>query len=226
VRRKEVLNEDGVVDDTTGVKSGDGSSKPREANAMNSKLLALGVVIMGAPLAASAQETLDYSAGIFSGQVTLNGPLPENGNDTIVAPTEFNFPGIGFGASYNYLCTGCGYALGGMSEYGGASFEFTTLNGHITAWDIDIDFTGTPGTNTQTSLYATISNTGDAYTQQAFGASCMPAQGQPNPCPPVSAGTSNVGGWTTAVPEIDQSVALSGMMLLLVGVTVLRSRRV
>ena len=169
-------------------------------------LLALGVVIMGAPLAASAQETLDYSAGIFSGQVTLNGPLPENGNDTIVAPTEFNFPGIGFGASYNYLCTGCGYAL--------------------TAWDIDIDFTGTPGTNTQTSLYATISNTGDAYTQQTFGASCMPAQAQPNPCPPVSAGTSNVGGWTTAVPEIDQSVALSGMMLLLVGVTVLRSRRV
>jgi hypothetical protein len=42
----------------------------------------------------------------------------------------------------------------------------------------------------------------------------------------VSAGTSNVGGWTAAVPEIDQSVALSGMMLLLVGVTVLRSRRV
>ena len=189
-------------------------------------LLARGVVIMGAPLAASAQETLDYSAGIFSGQVTLNGPLPENGNDTIVAPTEFNFPGIGFGASYNYLRTGCGYALGGMSEYGGASFEFTTLNGHITAWDIDIDFTGTPGTNTQTSLYATISNTDDAYTQRTFGASCMPAQGQPNPCPPVSAGTSNVGGWTTAVPEIDQSVALSGMMLLLVGVTVLRSRRV
>jgi hypothetical protein len=225
VRRKEVLSEDGVVDDTTGVKSGDGFSKHREANAMNSKLLALGVMIMGAPLAASAQETLDYSAGIFSGEVTLNGPLPENGNDTIVAPTEFNFPGIGFGASYNYLCSGCGYALGGMSELGGASFSFSTVGGRISAWDIGIDYTGTPGTNTETSLYATISNTGDSYTQQTFGFACTPTPGQPNPCPPMSAGTSNVGGWTTAVPEIDKSVALGGMMLLLVGVAVLRGRR-
>jgi hypothetical protein len=81
-------------------------------------LLALGVVIMGAPLAASAQETLDYSAGIFSGQVTLNGPLPENGNDTIVAPTEFNFPGIGFGASYNYLCMGVAMLWGACRNTG------------------------------------------------------------------------------------------------------------
>ncbi len=192
---------------------------------MNSKLLAvLGVAIMGAPAVTSAQETLDYSAGIFSGEVTLNGPLPENGNDTIVAPTEFNFPKIGFGASYNYICPGCGYALAGMSEYGGASFEFTTLNGHITAWDIAINFTGTPGTNTQTSLYATISNTGDSYTQQSFGYYCSPAPGQPNPCPPMSGGNSNVGGWVAAVPEIDPS-SIGGLMLLAGGLAVLRGRQ-
>jgi hypothetical protein len=192
---------------------------------MNSKLLAmLGAVIMSAPLAGSAQETLDYSAGIFSGEVMLSAPLPQNGSNISVSPTEFNFPEIGYGASYNYLCPGCGYALAGMSEIGGASFLFTTLNGHISAWDIGIAYTGTPGTNTETSLYATISNTGDSFIQQSFGYSCMPQSGQPNPCPPVAASSSRVGGWT-AVPEIDSSLALSAMMLLAGGVAVLRGRR-
>jgi hypothetical protein len=193
---------------------------------MNSKLLALlGVVIMGAPLATSAQETLDYSAGVFSGEVTLNGLLPENGIDTIVAPTEFNFPEIGYGASYNYICSVCGYALAGMSEYGGAFFEFTTHNGRITAWNIDINFTGTPGTNTETSLYATISNTGDSFTQQSFGYGCMPPPGLPSPCEPISGGSSEVGGWAAAVPEIDPSSAISGLMLLIGGLAVLRCKR-
>jgi hypothetical protein len=192
---------------------------------MNSKLLALGVVIMGAPLAASAQETLDYSAGIFSGEVMLSAPLPQNSSNISVSPTEFNFPGIGFGASYNYLCLGCGYSLASMGELGGASFSFSTVDGRISAWDIGIDYTGTPGTNTETSLYATISNTGDSFIQQSFGYSCMPQPGQPNPCPPISAGSTNVGGWTTAVPEIAPSLAISGLVMLLGCVAVLRGRR-
>jgi len=192
---------------------------------MNSKLLALGVVIMGAPLAASAQETLDYSAGIFSGEVMLSAPLPQNSSNISVSPTEFNFPDIGFGASYNYLCPGCGYSLAGMAELGGASFSFSTVDGRISAWDIGIDYTGTPGTNTETSLYATISNTSDSFIQQSFGYSCMPQPGQPNPCPAISAGSSNVGGWTTAVPEIAPSLAISGLVMLLGGVAVLRGRR-
>jgi hypothetical protein len=183
----------------------------------------LGVVIMGAPLAASAQETLDYSAGIFSGEVTLSSPLPANGSDIAVSPSEFNFAGLGFGASYNYNCRGCGYTLGDMSEYGGASFLFTTQNGRISAWDIDINFTGTPGTNTQTSLFATISNTGDTFTQQVFGASCAPAPGQPSPCTPTTVSSSKVGGWT-AVPEIAPSVTISSFVLLIGGLAVLHRR--
>jgi hypothetical protein len=166
---------------------------------------------------------LDYSAGIFSGDVTLSAPLPEYGSDISVSPTEFNFPRIGFGASDNYICSGCGYALAGESEYGGASFSFSTVDGRISAWDINIDFTGTPGTNTQTSLYATISNSGNTFTQQTSGPYCEPGPGQPNPCPPVTASSSRVGGWT-AVPAIDSSLAISGM-LLLGGVAVLRGRR-
>jgi hypothetical protein len=38
----------------------------------------------------------------------------------------------------------------------------------------------------------------------------------------MSAGTSNVGGWTKAVPEIDPALAISGLVMLLGGVAVLR----
>jgi hypothetical protein len=193
---------------------------------MNSKLLGiLGTALIAAPVAANAQETLDYSAGIFSGDVILASPLPENGSNISVSPAEFNFSQIaGLGASYNYFCPGCGYALGGMSEYGGASFTFSTVNGRISAWDINIDFTGTPGTNTETTLYATISNTGDSFIEQSSGYYCAPAPGQANPCPPNTGSSSNVGGWT-AVPEVDSSSAISGIMLLIGGATALRGRR-
>jgi hypothetical protein len=196
---------------------------------MIKKLMGLVTVgLMAGPILANAQtETLDYSDGAFSGIVILSAPLPQNGNDISVSPSEFNFPAMGYGASYNYFCPGCGYALADMSEFGGASFQFTTVNGRISAWDIDIDYTGTPGTNTQTSLYATISPLGDSYTQLTFGFACTPPPGQPSPCQPITVSTSSAGVWTTAsVPEIDPASTATGLTLLLGGLVLCRGRRV
>jgi hypothetical protein len=191
---------------------------------MNYRYLGL-VALMASPIAALAQVTnLQYSEGIFSGNVTLSAPLPEDGTFS-VSPTTFDFPGVGFGASYNYLCPGCGYGLGGMGEYGSASFSFTTDNGRISGWGINIDFTGTPGTNTETSLYALITPGSDSFTQQTFGFACQPPPGLPSPCQPISFSSSNLGVWTTAAPEIDPASAASGLTLLLGGLAALSGRR-
>ena len=192
---------------------------------MRYKFLGL-VALMAWPLAATSQvTTLQYSEGIFSGNVILSAPLPVDGT-TAVSPIEFNFPQLGFGASYNYLCPGCGYGLGGMAEYGSASFSFTTDDGRIIRWGVTIDFTGTPGTNTQTMLVAGLSPRNDGFLQQTFGAGCAPAPGQPSPCQPWTGASSNLGVWSTAAPEIDPTSAASGLTLLLGGlVVVLRGGR-
>lgn len=192
---------------------------------MDTKILGMLVVgLIGAPVAANAQtETLDYSAGIFSGSVILSTPLPQNGTNVSVSPAEWNFSQVGYGAGYNLLPSSR-YTLGGMAEEGGAAFSFTTKNGVVSAWDVDIDFTGTGGTNTETSLYATISNSGNSFVQQAFGAACIAPPGQPSPCQPITGSSSNVGGWK-AVPEIAPSLAIGGVVVLLGGLCVLRGRR-
>ena len=194
---------------------------------MNYKYLGL-LTLMAWPIAATAQSTtLQYSEGIFSGDITLSAPLPEDGTFS-VSPTEFNFPKIGFGVSDNYLCPGCGYGLGGMTEFGSASFSFTTDDGKISAWGIAIDFSGTPGTNTQTSLYAFLSPRNDSFTQLTFGAACAPPPGQPSKCQPISASSSTLGVWTektTSAPEIDPTSAASALTFLFGGLAVLRGRR-
>jgi hypothetical protein len=192
---------------------------------MNCKYLGL-LTLMAWPIAATAQSTtLQYSEGIFSGNVTLSAPLPEDGTFS-VSPIEFNFPGMG--AEYNYPCSGCGYGLGGMGEFGSASFSFTTDDGRISAWGIAINFSGTPGTNTQTSLYASITPGNDSFTQQTFGVACAPPPGQPSPCQPISVSSSTLGVWTEktiGAPEIDPTSAASALTFLFGGLAVLRGRR-
>jgi hypothetical protein len=193
---------------------------------MNYKYLGL-LTLMAWPIAATAQPTiLQYSEGTFSGNVTLSAPLPEDGTFS-VSPTEFNFPEVGFGVSDNYFCPGCGYGLGGMAEFGSASFSFTTDDGKISAWGIAIDFSGTPGTNTQTSLYASITPGNDSFTQLTFGAHCQPPPGQPSPCQPISVSSSTLGVWkeTIGAPEIDPTSAASALTFLFGGLAVLHGQR-
>jgi hypothetical protein len=200
----------------------------RKFSMTNKKILGLlGSALLVGTISANAQsETLQYSEGVFSGTVTLNTPLPENGHDFSVSPAEFNFAQLGYGAGYQYLCPTCGYTLGGMIEYGAASFSFSTSDGHISAWDITIDFTGTPGTNTQTSLYATISSSGNSFTEQTFGAACEPYPGHPDPCQPVRSSNKTRGVWTAiSAPEIDPVSAGAALTLLCGGLCVLSGRR-
>jgi hypothetical protein len=205
----------------------DKSHKKTEGIAkMNYKpLSAVVFVMMLFPLAARAQvTTLLYSEGIFSGNVTLSAPLPENGTIS-VSPTEFNFPQVGFGAGYNSLFPNSGYSLGGMAESGSASFSFTTDDGRISAWGISIDFTGTPGTNTQTALSISISPGNDSFLQQSYGAGCTAAPGQSSLCQPSTFSSSSLGVWTMAAPELDPTSAAGGMFLLFGSLLVLCGRR-
>jgi hypothetical protein len=195
---------------------------------MNGKTLGLlAVVTMAGSMAANAQtETLVFSDGSFSGDVILSAALPRNGHDISVSPTEFSFPGIGWGVGLNTICPSCGYSLLDMWETGDATFSFSTRHGHITAWDIDIDFTNTPGTASPTMLYATISNQGVSYTQTSSGLACSAPPGQPDSCQPATGGTSQRGHWTIErAPEIDPASAASGLSLLFGGLAVLRGRR-
>jgi len=194
---------------------------------MNYKTLGLvSAALLIGPLAQAQVETLDYSNGLFSGTITLDSPLPQNGHDIFVSPSEFSFNQVGYGAGYDSLCPSCGYTLGGMVENGGATFQFSLVHGRVSAWDLSIDFTGTPGTNTQTSLDASISNSGAWFTQQTFGAACEPAPGQPSPCQPITERSKQPGSWTVkAAPEIDPGSAIAGLTLLLGGLGVLRGRR-
>jgi hypothetical protein len=200
-----------------------------EGNAtMNYKRIsAVLFAMMLSPLASRAQvTTLQYSEGIFSGNVTLSAPLPEDGT-TSISPTEFSFSQVGFGAGYNSLSPNSGYTLGGMAEYGSASFSFTTDDGRISAWGISIDFTGTPGTNTQTALSVSLSPGIDTFLQQSFGAGCTAPPGQPSSCLPTTFTSNNLGVWTTtmAAPELDPNSAAGGMFLLLGSLLVLCGRR-
>jgi hypothetical protein len=195
---------------------------------MNSKILGLlAVALTAGPIAAIAQtETLNYSEGDFSGNVTLSAPLPENGSNIHVSPSEFNF----VGASYDSCC---GYApitsfegvgIAPTEVNGEASFVFTTVNGRISAWDINIDLGTTYNSSTQLWLDATISNYGDSFTQGISSPACAP----PFPisgCTPISV-SSGPGVWTgTQVPEIDPASAAAGLTLLLGSLVVLRGRQ-
>ena len=193
---------------------------------MNRKIIGLLTAsLMATSVAANATETLVFSDGTFSGDVILGTPLPRNGTDISVSPIQFNFPEIGWGVSYDFICPSCGYSLGGAEEFGGATLEFSTRHGRITSWDINIDYTGTPGTASETSLYATISNHVDTYTLQQSGVACTAPPGAPNPCPPIIDTISQRGSWSaTRAPEIDPASAASGLTLLLGGLAVMRGR--
>jgi hypothetical protein len=164
---------------------------------------------------ASGQQVWDYSDGTsaFTTQVVLAQTLPQNGT-TNVTPTSVNFSGIGL--------TGFTSQFGFIFEPGFVGtpvFQFTTVNGAITAFDMALNMT-TPGTNTPTNLMLTLSSQGDSYFQQTYGEGC-----EFSACLPLSA-TSAPGTWVDppiGAPEINIVVAVSALTLLLGCVAILKS---
>jgi hypothetical protein len=206
---------------------------------MKNQLLGmLGVVLMVGPLAASAQ-TYDYTGQgmsgtaccypypyspptggelILDGTITLSAPLAPNLVDAPVTPTYALFSLNGYSAG--------GSVFPGTLDFGPTATDYILLantmdfstngSGRITGWNIELF---TPGTGGYTPPYwtATSTSAGDSGTLNTNGLNIT------NQLVTVASNTTP-GSWTAA-PEIDPSLAISGLVLLLSGVAVLRGRR-
>jgi hypothetical protein len=181
---------------------------------VHNKILGLlGAGLLMGSVAAHADETLDYSDGnpVFNTTLVLSASLPQTGTVDVV-PASVNFSGIGltgFTSPYGFIFE--------PGFVGTPLFQFTTVNGAITAFDMGLNMTE-PGTNSPTNLMLTISSSGDSYFEQQTGFTC-----EFNSCNPMTA-SSAPGHWTGA-PEIDPASAGGAIALLLGGVAVLKGRR-
>jgi hypothetical protein len=117
-------------------------------------------------------------AYVISGYVTLSSPLAANGTQ-IVTPLSYSFVG-------NLPVSTANGQLGVAGPY---TFSFTTSNGSITAWDIQIPLTA----GTTDSVQIGIQQSGDSYLIDYDIPSCasVPANCQA----PLNAYNSSPGTW-------------------------------
>jgi hypothetical protein len=187
-------------------------------------LAACGIV----PIIAGAQtETLDYTGVAFTpvsinghsgipditGEIQLSAPLGANLTNASVVPVSwsFNDPNLNSNiASGGPCCTT-------------DSFAYTTVNGAITGWNIDVSYLNSTATSSSWSSIILSSVGGDTYTT---GYSTPTCSGRPDPCFSLTQ-TTAPGSWTAsmAAPEMDPASAAGGFALLLGGLAVLNGRR-
>ena len=165
---------------------------------------------------ANAQQTWTYADGNadFTAEIVLPQALPQNGT------TDVNPTSVAFGMGLTGYVSPYGFVYGpGFVDATPAVYQFMTVNGAITAFDIALNLV-TPGGNTQTAMTLNLSSfAGDSYTQVTYGWECSFS-----PCNPVSA-TSAPGVWVdppTTVPEIAPSA--EALVLLLGALAMARSR--
>lgn len=188
---------------------------------MKVKVLGLLALGLAASMAANAQsETLFYTgnnltditadgplgvSGNISGYITLDAPLAGSLSSVFVTPSSFSFSG------------GLSSALG-SSEF----FAFSTnAIGTITDWEFGLS--GTNGSNPA----VTVSEGSLSSSGIGFDVTSLDYIGQDGIEHQPSGSVSTPGTWTVATvaaPEIDPTSAVSGLMLLLGGVAVLRGR--
>jgi hypothetical protein len=207
---------------------------------MKNQLLGmLGAVVMVGPLVASAQ-TYDYTGQgmsgtaccypwpyspptpgglILDGTITLSAPLAPNLVDAPVTPTYAVFSLNGYSAG--------GSVFPGTLDFGPTATDYILLantmdfstngSGQITGWNIALF---TPGTGGYTPPYwtATSTSAGDS------GTLVEPTGFNITDAVTTVASNATSGSWTAA-PEIDPTLAISGLVILLSGVAVLRGRR-
>jgi hypothetical protein len=180
------------------------------------------------PMIAGAQtETLDYTGVAFTpvsinghfgianitGEIQLSAPLGANLTNATVVPVSwsFNDPMLNSViASSGPCCTT-------------DSFAFTTVNGAITGWDVDVSFSNSAAKSSTWSSIILSDVGGDTYTT---GYSTPTCKGKPDPCFSLTQ-TTTPGSWRAAIaaPEIDPASAAGGLALLLGGLAVLRGRK-
>jgi len=178
-------------------------------------------------IAGAQTETLDYTGAAFTpvsinghfgipnitGEIQLSAPLGANLANATVVPVSwsFNDPMLNSViASKGPCCTT-------------DSFAFTTLNGVITGWDVDISFANSAAKSSSWSSIILSDVGGDTYTT---GYSTPTCKGRLDPCFSLTQ-TTTPGSWSAAIaaPEIDPASAAGGLTLLLGGLAVLRGRK-
>jgi hypothetical protein len=198
---------------------------------MNAKILCL-VACGFMPMIASAQtETLDYTGLPFTpvningqfvglpnitGEIQLSAPLGANLTDATVVPVSwsFNDPALNSViASTGPCCTT-------------DTFAFTTVNGVITGWDVDVSFLDSvPGSKTWSSIILS-DVSGDTY-KTGYNYNSSKCDGR-DPCSLSLTQTATPCSWSASVaaaPEIDPASTAGGLALLLGGLAVLRGRK-
>jgi hypothetical protein len=194
---------------------------------MNVKILCL-VACGITPVIAGAQtETLNYTGADFTpvningqtgipnvtGDIQLSAPLGANLTNASVTPVSwsFNDPNLNSVIAAN----GPGVTTD--------SFSFTTVNGVITGWDIDVSYLNSTSKSSTWSSIILSSVGGDTYTT---GFSTPTCRGNPDPCFSLTQ-TTTPGSWSPAVaaPEMDPASAAGGLALLLGGLAVLGGRK-
>jgi hypothetical protein len=195
---------------------------------MNVKILCL-VACGFMPMIAGAQtETLDYTGAPFTpvsinghfgipnitGEIQFSAPLGANLTNATVVPVSwsFNDPNLNSViASTGPCCTT-------------DSFTFTTVNGVITGWDVDVSYLNSTADSKTWSSIILSDVSGDTY---KTGYSTPKCKGDPDPCFSLTQ-TTTPGSWSASVaaaPEIDPGSAAGGLALLLGGLAVLRGRK-
>jgi hypothetical protein len=209
---------------------------------MKNQLLGmLAVVLMVGPLVASAQ-TYDY-AGLpmsgtaccypypyspptpggltLDGAITLSAPLAPNLVDAPVTPTYAVFSLNGYSAG--------GSVFPGNLQFGPTATDYillantmdfsTNRSGQITGWNIELFTPGaTPSLVEPPYWTATSTSAGDT------GTLVVPTGFNITDAVTTVASNATAGSWTAA-PEIDPSLAISGLVMLLGGVVVVRGKR-
>jgi hypothetical protein len=139
--------------------------------------------------------------GPMSGEVTLSTPLAANGTQT-VTPASFNFQSASGLLNSTWFAEG-NQLIGPDSEVG--QFTFTTVNGAITGWDVNLSaIQGLGHAVLSESLSSTVQ--GDTYTNSIFQSACdfVPDGG----CYTVQAQSNTPGQWTPSPVPLPSSALL------------------
>jgi hypothetical protein len=201
---------------------------------MNIRILGfMAIGLMAGSMAANAQVTYDYNGAPTT--ITITGDLPP--------PTNPNGPGLTGDVvlasalnpnQANQVVTPLSYSFAALSSATVdqsnqgvvASFDFSTVNGKITSWDVELN-SGTYASVAVGQYIESITPQGDVFTYTTHDAACGSPGEMPGDCFTATSTSTAPGTWTSTAqaPEISPASAASGLTLLLGGLAVIRGRR-
>jgi hypothetical protein len=165
------------------------------------------------------QEVLDYTSGNLTGVIDLATTLNPNQANQLVTATAYNFSENGL---LSYSPGPQPFGLFDQQQ----TFVFSTSNGQITSWLLDVSAQASPGGITGYGVNFTSSTAGDMFEETAYttlGPIAFPVV------------VSAPGSWidppsaksTLTAPEMDWTHALTAVLLLCgMGLVIKDARRV